>query len=162
MSLSRCHFCLSFNIQQIDGGHIDRRDPFDRWGRALNSPKKDARGGTRTHDLALGLLACYRWAREVTSPTASRRKQSAGGGGGGRAGSGGGAGPAGGGGEAGHGGGGQQGRRRPTVVGDRRAWGTRRRRKHTSRYAPLTSSPLSSLVTQAVGDGFQSNVLQHR
>ena len=57
-------FCLSFNTQHTDGAHTDTHDPFDRWGRALNSPKKDARGGTRTHDLALGWLACYRWARE--------------------------------------------------------------------------------------------------
>jgi len=40
------------------------QDPFDRWGRVLNSPKKEARGGTRTHDLALASLALYRWARE--------------------------------------------------------------------------------------------------
>ena len=30
----------------------------------LNSPKKCALAGTRTHDLALASLACYRWARE--------------------------------------------------------------------------------------------------
>ena len=107
----------------------------------------------------------------VTSPTASQRKQLAGAEAG--------AGPAVEVTSRGEGGGrggcrsDQQGRGRPAVVGAgvgttptqgeaRRAWGTRRRRKHTSRYAPLTSSPLSSLVTRAVGDGFQSDVLQHR
>lgn len=30
----------------------------------LNSHKKCALAGTRTHDLALASLACYRWARE--------------------------------------------------------------------------------------------------